>query len=244
MNSVGVDPAPATRTKITVAAPTGYTVAAWMALFKTAAEAVGINDFIVDVETGSCLVTCLDIGAVKTVASVQTSGFTLLVKDEGFGGSLGRTSEGIELSVETSSTDLTANQSGSVIVDSFIVGITATISCSLIDLSPEQYELIIGRGYGSTLTVGSDKLIGFGTARLNQSSFNLGGKLILHPLRLSAGDRSEDVVFWKTLPSPSTLNFDSGAVKALAVEFKALQDPTKDSTINIMAFGDWRVDAR
>ena len=107
-------------------------------------------------------------------------------------------------------------------------------------MTPEKWELVVGKGYGDIKTVGADKLVGMGTSRINQSAFNTSGKLILHPVRLPESDRSKDIVFFKATPLPESINYDGTDTQAMSVSFDAFVDDTKDSRINVWAMGDWR----
>jgi hypothetical protein len=247
---VGVDPAPAGRLPILVALPAAYTVADFNSAFVLAIEAIqesGDNVFRAKTSSDglSVSVEAINIGAPLSVLADVDSTFTLEVDREGFGGDLGRTKEGIEVSFEATTFDVQANQTGTLLLDQIIQGTSASLSASFLELTTERLATIIGKGFGDAFTPGGGtELIGFGTSKNFQSSFDQGGKLILHPIRLEESDRSRDVVFHKTLPLPESINYDGTDSQALSVSFTALQDDSKRSEISVFSIGDWKQDIR
>jgi hypothetical protein len=178
------------------------------------------------------------IGAVEDDFSAAPD-FEVTIS-EGIGGFLGRTSEGIEVTIETQSTEITSNQTGEIILDEIGQGQSANCSASFIELSKERLEAMIAGAVGGTHTPsGGTKLIGGGSSKLFQSLKELGGKLILHPQRLPLTDRSEDFVFWKSAPKPESINYSGTDVQALSVTFNAYLDDSKPAEINLFAIGDW-----
>jgi hypothetical protein len=134
----------------------------------------------------------------------------------GIGGFLGRTSEGIEVSIETQSTEIQSNQTGEIVLDEIGQGQSASCSASFIELSKDRLESMLAGAVGGSFTpMGGSKLIGGGSSKLFQSLKELGGKLILHPQRLPLTDRSEDFIFWKSAPKPETINYSGTDVQAL-----------------------------
>jgi hypothetical protein len=245
-----VDPAPAGKVGIEVDVATGYTVADWITSFIAAIEAVvesGDPVFYAKASTDglSVSVESVEIGVPAAALADVDSTFTLEVDRVGFGNDLGRTKEGIEISLEATTFDVQSNQTGILLLDQIVQGTSASLSASFLELSKERLATIIGKGFGDAYTpAGGEELIGFGTSKNFQSSFDQGGKLILHPIRLPETDRSRDVVFWKTLPLPESINYDGTDSQALSVSFTALQDDSKRPEISIYAIGDWKQDVR
>lgn len=249
INNASVDPAVAGRTGIEVDVPTSYTVSDYITAAVTAIEAVVEGtDSVFRVNPSSdglsFSVEAIDVGAPLSALGAGDSTFTIEVDRAGFGGDLGRTKEGIEVSFEATTFDVTSNQTGTLLLDQIIQGTSASLSASFQELTIERLTSIIGNGFGDSLTVGSDTLIGFGTSKNFQSSFDSAGKLILHPIRLPASDRSRDVVFHKTLPLPESINYDGTDSQALSASFTALQDDSKNAAISIFSIGDWKLDIR
>jgi len=243
VNSVGTDPTVVGYTSIEVAVSTAYTVAEWIAAFKIAIEAV---EFIADASTDGLSVktTTLNIGApLEAITDVDTS-FTFENTTVGIGGDLGKTKDAIELSMEITTLDVNANQTGETLLDKIITGTKASLSASLLEMTNAKWELIVGQGYGDSKVFGSDTLVGFGDSKVNLSAFGQAGKLILHPVRLVATDRTRDVVFHKCVPLPESINFDGTDTQTMTVGFEAFVDETKASEINVFSFGDWKQDLR
>jgi hypothetical protein len=251
VDGAGADPAPAGRLPILVALPVAYTVADFNSAFVTAVEAIqesGDNVFRAKVSSDalSVSVETVDVGAPLLALADVDSGFTLETDKEGFSEALGKTSEAITVSFSSSELTVTSDQTGAeTALDVIITGTGATLSASFIELSEDKLDAIIAKGYGDSYTPTSGtKLLGFGTSKNFQSALDIGGRLILHPLRLAATDRSSDVVFHKTLPKPSEINYSGTDIQALSVEFTAIIDETKRPEINIYSIGDWKQDIR
>lgn len=161
----------------------------------------------------------------------------------GFGGSLGGTNDGIELSVETQSTELKVNQKGEIVIGEIYQGSAASIAMSLAEMNKDRWETIVGGVTGDVFTPsGGTRLVGNGTSRLFQNLFDLGGKLILHPIRLPSADRTEDVVFWKSAPKPESISYSGTEQQGMSVTFTAYNDTSKPEEISLWAQGDWTQD--
>jgi hypothetical protein len=183
------------------------------------------------------------IGKVTPETDVSSTGFTYTTLVEGVGLDLGATSEGIELAMEAQTVDITSNQTGGIIASQIYTGSSASLSMSLLEVSKDRFDVLVGQVTGDSVTpVSGTSVVGYGESRLFQSLDSLGGQLILHPIRLPETDFSNDVIFWKSAPKPQTLNFDGTAPQTLAVEFTAYLDLSKNPKINLFAKGDWTQD--
>jgi len=186
--------------------------------------------------------------AIKTLLDAYTvSGYKPLKVTHQAGAvltiELGATSEGIELAMEAQTVDITSNQTGGIIASQIYTGSSASLSMSLLEVSKDRFDVLVGQVTGDSVTpVSGTSVVGYGESRLFQSLDSLGGQLILHPIRLPETDFSNDVIFWKSAPKPQTLNFDGTAPQTLAVEFTAYLDLSKNPKINLFAKGDWTQD--
>lgn len=179
------------------------------------------------------------IGAVEDDFSLVTTQFEPVVSF-GIGGFLGRTSEGLEISISTSSTIINSNQTGEISLDDIFQGQSANCSASFIELTKERLEAMIAGAVGGVHTpMNGTKLIGGGSSKLFQSLKELGGKLVLHPQRLPLSDHSEDFIFWQSAPKPESINYSGTDVQTLNVAFEAYLDDSKPAEINLFAIGDW-----
>jgi hypothetical protein len=236
-NGSAVDPEPAGKTKIEVLYSDDDSASTLAGLLNAALSAIeGLSSGVVGGD--SVHYQNKWIGFVsESFTNAPDLDFEVL---QGIGGFLGRTSEGIEVTIETQSAEITSNQTGEIILDEIGQGQAANCSASFIELSKERLEAMIAGAVGGTHTpVGGTKLIGGGSSKIFQSLKELGGKLILHPQRLPLTDRSEDFIFWKSAPKPESINYSGTDVQALAVTFNAYLDDSKPVEINLFAIGDW-----
>lgn len=234
------DPAVAGRTGIEVAILSGDSAATVATKIKTELDSdptyrVKVIDLTNDVLT----IENKYMGEPATADTAGNSGFTVTNTIAGSGMDLGKTSEAIEVSIETQVVEIKSNQTGELVADEIMQGNAATISLTLIETTTERLALIMGEGAGGSLTPGSGtEVVGFGESKLFDSLADEAGMLILHPVRLASSDRSRDVTLWKTAPKPQSINYNGTAPQQLVVEFKGYLDAGKDSKINLIAFGD------
>jgi len=244
-DGVAVNPAPAGLTLIDdVPVTSGDSASVVAAAIKTVLDAYTVSGYkplkVVSQVAGVLTLENKFIGEITTETDAGSTGFTFEVLVEGVGLDLGATSEGIELSMEAQSVDITSNQTGGIIASQIYTGSSASLSMSLLEVSKDRFDLLIGQVTGDSVTpVGGTSVVGYGESRLFQSLDTLGGQLILHPIRLSETDYSNDVIFWKSAPKPQTLNFDGTAPQTLAVEFTAYLDMSKNPKINLFCKGNW-----
>ena len=192
------------------------------------------------VDTVSVHVNNDEIGEVTEEVTSNAPSLTFEIF-KGIGGDLGRTSEGIEITIETQSTEIQANQSGLIVLDEIGQGQTASCTAAFLELTKERLEALIAGAVGDVYTPGGGtKLIGGGESRLFESLKANGGKLIIHPQRLDKTDRSRDFVFWLSAPKPETINYSGTDVQTLNCSFTAYLDDSKPSEINLYAIGDWK----
>ena len=210
--------------------------------------AMGVNFYVEKSDDElSVAVDCKEFGKIfKTIADgAVPTGFDLHVDAVGIGGDLGGTEGAIEMSMTTDSLDVSVNQSGTTLIDKFINGQNASISCTLAEMTEENWSLVVGKGLGNEFTpAAGTKVVGYGLADIGRSYFDLGGKLILHPVALPDTDRSRDITFWNTVADPESINFDSQAQQGMSVTFNALPDETIRGEVNLFAFGDTSQDLR
>lgn len=236
-NGSAVDPAPAGRTLIEVLYTNGDSASVLAGLVHAELELIeGLESEVVDGNT----VHYRNLWIGSVVESFSTLAPVTVELENGIGGFLGRTGEGIEVTIETQSTEITSNQTGELVIDEIGQGQSGSCSASFIELTKERFETMLAGAVGGVYTpVGGTKLIGGGSSKLFQSLKELGGKLVLHPQRLPLTDRSEDFIFWRSAPKPESLNYSGTDVQALSVTFTAYLDDSKPEEINLYAIGDW-----
>ena len=235
----GADPVIVGKTAIPATITTGDTAAVVAAAIKTAVDAADIACFVT---VASDVVTIENQvqGAVTAETDSGSTGFTLAVGTVGLSVELGATSGPLDLALSTEAVDIVSNQTGSLIGSQIFTGATAEVSMSLIEVTKERFDILVGEVTGDSVTpVAGTKVTGFGESRLFQSLDELGGQLILHPIRLAASDKSADVVFHRSAPKVETLNFDGSSVQEMPVTFTAYLDQNFNSAINLFVKGDW-----
>jgi hypothetical protein len=135
--------------------------------------------------------------------------------------------------------DITTHQTGTSIVGQIVNGAgKPELSFALKEVTTAAYEKILRYTSGSYLPVGgSNKLIGGGS--LGQFQSPLKAKVVLHPVRLSTTDKTNDYCFWSCNIDLESLNFSGEKMQMLPVKIKAFVDPTKPAAISVWSYGDW-----
>lgn len=239
LDASSVDPAISGRTGIEVNVVTGDTAVGVATKLATALNAHANFTAKVGDDTDSVLVKTYYGGPVETVTTDGDTTFTFEQIVAGLGGDLGKTSGGVEISMEAQSVQITSDQTGALVLDEVFTGSSVEATMSLLEMTPARWKTIVGSVTGDTFTPsGGTELVGYGESRLYSSFFDLGGQLILHPTRKAANDRSYDITFWKAAPKPASVNFSGEEPQVMEVTFTALADRTVESAINLMAFGD------
>lgn len=239
INSGGTDPAISGKTGIEVTAATDATAATIAAAIETAINAADVPCFV-SVSSDAVAITNQVQGAITAETDSGSTGFTFEVGTVGLSVELGATSGAIEVSFNTETVAINSNQTGSLVGSEIYVGSSAELSMSLIEVTKERFDTLIGEVTGDSVTPGSGtKVAGFGESRLFQALDELGGQLILHPIRLADSDKSSDVIFWRSAPKVDTVNFDGTAAQELGVTFTAYLDRNVNTSVNLYARGDW-----
>lgn len=237
-NGSAVDPAPAGKTKITVSYADDDDAATIAAAAQSAIDA--ITGFSASVSGDVVTIKNDDIGGVTE--ETQTNAPSLTFSNEaGLGGYLGRTAEGIEITMETTVGEVKSNQTSDILLDEIVQGQTASCTAGFIELTKERFKSIIGGAVGDYYTPsGGTEVIGGGSSKISTSLKAQGGKLILHPTRLEDADRSRDFIFWSSAPKPESLNYSGTDIQTLNASFSAYLDDSKREEINLYMIGDWK----
>ena len=205
---------------------------------KIAAAVDAIEFFKSDSEGASLHIENRFIGKVEKGDASAT--FDIEVEVEGALVDLGATSDSIDVDLEVEVFDVQSNQTGGLVLDQILQGVGASLSASFIEVTKEKFDELVGQVTGSTVTpVSGTPVTGFGEERLFQSLLELGGQMILHPIRLPEDDHSNDTVFWKCAPIVNSEGFSGTEARALDIEFNAYLDSSKAKGINLYAKGDW-----
>lgn len=241
----GTDPAIAGKTGIEVALTANDAASVVASAIQVAVDAEADFSSIVSTSDNELvLIENAEIGPVTAETDSGSTGFTLAVLIEGIGGDLGSTAQGgVTISSETQVFDVFSDQTGQTLLDQINLGNTATAELGLIEITPARLATVIGGVVGDTGTPsGGTVVTGIGESKLYQSLANLGGKLILHPIRLPESDKSRDVIFWKSAPKPQSINYSGQDLQTLSVTFDAYRDTSVNSKFNLIMFGDYTQD--
>lgn len=239
VNSAGTNPAISGKTGIEVAVATGATAAVIAAAIVTA---INTADIPVFVSSSGAVVTLTNQvqGAITAETDSGSTGFTLDVGTVGLSVELGGTDGAVEVAFNIESTTITSNQTGNIAAAEIFQGASAEISATLIEITKERFDTLLGEVTGDSVTPsGGTKVSGFGESRLYDALDDLGGQLILHPVRLAVTDKSRDLIFWRSAPKLESLSFDGTAVQSMPVVFTAYLDRSYSTAINLFARGDW-----
>lgn len=177
------------------------------------------------------------VGEITTESIANAPDLTSTLGKAGFGGYLGQVGEG-ELTIEETVVQLLDDAQGATVLDEIMTGVTATIAFSLREMTTARWEDLIGAVGGSTVTIDSTDITGYGTEKLFQSKFLYAGRLVGHPVRLENSDRSADLTMLLTAPKLTSLNFSGAAVQEAAFEFVSYKKAGVNEGINMLARGD------
>lgn len=238
VDSTGSAPTPPNgETLVEVALPASYTLAQLSTALETAAS--GEFYFYDPKEDHSqLLLESLDVGEVAQEVTDVDTGWDVHTITTGFELNLGDTAEGIVVTFETGKVDVTADQTGPLVLTQLVQATSASLTAGLQEISKDRLRRLIADGFGDSYTPsGGTELIGYGTSKIGTNALELSGRLRLHPIRMG-DDRTEDVNFWKTVPDLTEANYSGTEKKVLATSWTAYRDEFKPEEINIVAIGD------
>lgn len=240
LDAVSTDPAPAGKTAIEVDVVTGDLASDVASKLQIALEAQGLLRAKLDsVDNTIVIIDSEYIGKITTAAADVDTTFTFEQNVIGVGGDLGKTSGGVSIAMESTSVQILSDQTGQLPLDEFTTGNTVEVTMSLLEMTPERWETVVGSVTGDTFTPsGGTQLVGYGDSRLYSSLLDLGGELVLHPSRFDASDRTRNITMWKSSPKPASINFSGEEPQVMEITFTGLLNNEVESAINLFAFGD------
>jgi len=215
VGGAGVDPAPAGKTLIAEASyAADATAEERVDAIISALDALVANPFFYYKKQGTDVIVFDNAYPnEQTAESDSSSNSVLTVLRDGFGRLFGSTKEAI------------------------------TIEASIIDVSQEAKEVLIGKSAGDIIDLGGGiNAVGLGESRLFQNASDIGGRMILHPIRLSRSDRSSDFVMWNTIPQLTELAFDGTDTQAIGISAGANLDSGINKKVNLCVFGEEWID--
>lgn len=243
VGSAGTDPAVSGGTGNVVAISANATAATVATALAAVLTAVSGFDATADGAVVNLVATTAGYAKAAHEGAAPT-GFTFEVNYYGDTAvDLGYTDGDIEVTHEGNYTDLTAHQTGTMILGHIGTGLTASLTLNLKETAVSQLRKAIATGEGDSLIpdgtgVSGTEVFGWGTSRQFKPTFARSRKLVLHPVALPASNMSRDVTIWKAFPKVSALTFSGENVMMLPVEFSIYPDYTKDPRINMVCYGD------
>lgn len=191
------------------------------------------------VKDGEVYIWSLFFGkSAGAVDGASATGFTFANTQEGRGGFLGSTQDGVEFTPEIESEDILVDQAGSAPVASLFKGVAIQAVTSLMELTPERMAQIYGTTVGESFEPEEGvSVVGFGTAKIGQNMVQFADELVMHPVANAWNEWDDNIHLFKAAILPGGLNFGSEVTKA-QVTFTAYVDNTKDKRANLACYGN------
>jgi len=239
INGVGVDPAPANSTPITVTGATDATAAAIASSSATAIDLIAkFNSKIDSGDSTSFIVENVGIGTATDTVDSDTT-FTILQLRDGSDFDLGLMDGDIDFSPTEDLFDVTAHQTGTQIQDKIRTGNNvAPIVIAMKESIVAKLKEILEAGGASVTPGGGTEVTGYGKTKQFLNISNDTRYLILHPVRLAAGVFTDDIAIWRAYPNLTGLNFSGESDRKINVEFQVIPDPLKLDAINMFVLGN------
>lgn len=246
VGGTGADPMVEGHTGVPVTIAADATKTAVMTALETALKAIA-DVKLVFIQEGALYVEGMWFGKVSPIADGATAtDFTFTDSVLGFGGFLGATEGGVEITPEIETEDITSDQTGTIPLTTIIKSTKYSVKTTMKELTEERMELLFGQLVGESFLpagVGSSKIIGLGTSKVGSNVSAYLGELILKPVSKEATDHSENIHFFQTAILPGGLNYGQETLKTEAT-FSVYIDPSKDKRTNLGCFGNGFQDLR
>lgn len=234
---VNPDPDPGVSSPIPVAVSTNASAAAIATAIAAAVDA--LPEFLATADGDKVLITVVNPGQSSDFAD-GNSGFVLTQCQDGGYLDLGYLDGDIEISFEQQELDVTAHQTGTTVLASFLTGLVNEVTMTMKELSNDKLkELMLGTAGGSHTPVGGSEVFGWGSATIGQNQFVKARRLILHPVALPTNDKSRDICFWKAAAAPQSMVKSGENFSTLPLTFKVYKDESKPAAVDQFVFKDW-----
>lgn len=236
-NSTDSDPAPAGLTGIQVAYAASASASAIATAFQAAVDA--ITGFTATV-SGTVVTVIRDSDGECTDATIGNATQVTLTKcQDGKDVDLGLLQGDVEVSFEETTLELTAHSSGTTLLADLRQGVSATVSLTLQESDNAKRKSMFTGSAGDAFTPsGGTELFGWGSIKQGLNTIVDAGRLIFHPVALSASDYTRDMCFWKAYPKISSLTFSGENPEVMSVEFNCYLDSSRPTGINLFSVGD------
>jgi len=170
--------------------------------------------------------------------AVNAENVKLGVCNVSFGGvDLGATKGGVEMTVETTTHEVTVDQTGETPINEYIMGRRVTVTVPLAETTLENLVAIMP---GATLIGGATdedpKRVDVKTA-VGTSLLDVAKELILHPIGLPTANKDEDItIYLAATAGQMSFAYRVDEERVFNVEFKAYPDPANQDAL--FGYGD------
>lgn len=150
---------------------------------------------------------------------------------------LGLTKGGIEITYTPDWHELTSDQTGNIPLDDVQIGETVVVEGSILDTSKRK----IGILFPTATAVGNNENISAVTfgSRPGRRATHSSGKLVIHPVSMGAGDRSMDVIIYRTTNTGNLeLAYKLDEEWVIACQFKGYYDDERSDGDRLFRIGE------
>lgn len=237
-SGASADPAPASRTGITFSTA-GATTALNAAAMVTAINGEADFNCKIDPDNASKVII-QNVGIGATIASVDVdSTYTLAQLRIGSDFDLGFIDGDVEFNPTEDLFDVTAQQTGTQIVDKIRTGNNVeNIAVAMKESIAAKLKTILEAGGASVTPGGGTEVTGWGESKRFLNISNDTRQLIFHPVRNLSTNLADDLAVWRTYPNLAGLNFSGESDRLINVEFQVIPDPLLLAAQNLFIFGD------
>jgi hypothetical protein len=207
--------------------------AAWQSAVDTAVAGASftVSGAVVTVENNAMASVTAPVDGASPTGVTVANVFTGEKQD------LGGTDGAVEFSPSFDFVDVVADQIGTTMLDKIQSGNNLEVSMSLLEVTSDRWSQIVGNIAGDEMTPsGGTKLVGAGESKRFVNMKQYARELLLKPS--GSTDDLRNVTIWKAFPNMDSVNFSGNDLQVMEVTFSAFRDSTKESEINVFAFGD------
>jgi hypothetical protein len=241
-DGIVADPAPSGKTLIPVVYSPGASAATLAGLIATALEAhTAFHAKVDECDSTKVIIQNKVAGEALTASGAGTVGFTVATERVGATMSIGFIDGDVEVGLTEDILDVTSHQTGTQIIQGLRTGRNiSNVTVSMKESDAVKLKAIIETSGSEFTPAGGTAVSAWGSE--DTKSFgnitSVARKLILHPIRKSEGDLSEDWCFWRAYPILQGVVFSGENARVTNVEFKILPDSLLDAEARLFVYGD------
>lgn len=235
VNNASTEPTVSGSTGISVELTGSETSAQIATAIDSAIEAVVAANYTGTISDSTTVKFVYDDTSKITAPEQGTAGSLLQLSRVQIGGSidLGLLDGDVTFDPNVEVQDVTAHQTGAVVQAQLITSVGGTVSLTLKEYLPSRYRELFEAIGGKVATT---SVTGFGSAMVGKNLLATAKRLKLKPV--GAADETETYTVWKAVPELGSITFSGENPNTLPLEFTAYIDDSKDTTVNVWAFGD------